>query len=112
MLKLARKVLRTDVEYRTVILQFYHFDRSNHTLELKPVYSKRLELEKQSDPVFTWGDTTERPVLFVANANGRGRISLWSTTPEGKRTSTGQLHPASPEIEESRRDEPQDVVRT
>ncbi len=37
-----------------------------------------LDFNEFDKPIFTWGDTATRPVMFVTNADGYGHLSLWS----------------------------------
>ncbi|KLO17475.1 hypothetical protein SCHPADRAFT_162983 [Schizopora paradoxa] len=37
-----------------------------------------LDFNEFDKPIFTWGDTATRPVMFVTNADGYGHLSFWS----------------------------------
>ena len=59
-------------------LRFYHFDRSRDAPQLQLKHSMNLDFNEFDKPIFTWGDTATRPVMFVTNADGYGHLSFWS----------------------------------
>jgi len=79
-------------------LRFYYYDRSRDALQLQLRHSMSLDFNEFDKPIFTWGDTATRPVMFVTNADGYGHLSFWSidqamqeaTSAEGRATTSNE----------------------